>query len=144
MQMRYQDVSVLVVEDDDVDFLCVERCFRRRKLPNPIQRARDGMEALEVLKSNGVRRPNIILLDINMPKMDGLELLSAIRQDAQLHDLVVFMLTTSKSDSDLYQAYYHNVAGYIVKSELDQDFNMLADMLDNYWRVVFLPKETGS
>jgi CheY-like chemotaxis protein len=140
--MKTQPVHLLLVEDDDVDVMAVQRAFRERKLLNPITVAKDGVEALEFMRgANGrapLPRPFVVLLDIKMPRMDGLELLREIRADAELEDVIVFMLTTSKHDEDIAAAYRHQVAGYILKSNAGADFMRLVDLLDAYWKVVEL------
>ncbi|SBW12781.1 Two-component system response regulator [uncultured Alphaproteobacteria bacterium] len=133
-------VNLLLVEDDDIDAIGVERALKRRRIINPLFRARDGIEALEMLRSGRVARPFLILLDLNMPRMGGLEFIREIRDDPALSDTVVFVLTTSKSDEDLAAAYRNHVAGYIVKNEFGDSFSGLVQMLDAYWQIVELPK----
>lgn len=133
-------VNLLLVEDDDVDAMGVERALKRRRIINPLFRARDGIEALELLRTGAVARPYLILLDLNMPRMGGLEFISELRIDPRLANSVVFVLTTSKSDEDLAAAYRSHVAGYIVKSEIGDSFGSLVQMLDAYWQIVELPK----
>jgi CheY-like chemotaxis protein len=133
-------VTLLLVEDDDIDAMGVERALKRRRIVNPLFRARDGVEALELLRSGAVARPYMILLDLNMPRMGGLEFIAEVRQDPRLSNSVVFVLTTSKSDEDLSAAYRSHVAGYIVKSEIGDSFGNLVQMLDAYWQIVELPK----
>ncbi len=138
----YREVTILLVEDDDVDAMAVERALKKLKILNPIVRARNGREGLALLRSaDAVRRPYIVLLDINMPQMNGLEMLAALRADSQLSSAVVFVLTTSKSDEDKVAAYKQHVAGYIVKSQVGDGFLRVMEMLDHYWRVVELPVE---
>ncbi len=98
---QFKEVTILLVEDDDVDVMGIERALRKLKILNHIVRAKDGLEALELLRDpDAVRRPYIILLDINMPRMNGLEMLAELRDDPRLTSAVVFVLTTSKSDED--------------------------------------------
>lgn len=136
-------VQVLLVEDNDVDREAVRRAFRQHRIANPIHAARDGLEALEVLRGDverrALRRPYVVLLDLNMPRMDGIELLRELRADPALRDSVVFVLTTSKADEDRTAAYDLNVAGYICKSDVGTGFIRLVELLDHYWRVVVLP-----
>lgn len=136
---NYQQVSILLVEDDDVDAMSIERSIQQMRLLNPIRRAVDGIEALEVMRDGRLSKPYIILLDLNLPRMGGLEFLKAVRDDEELSDAVVFVLTTSKNDEEIYAAYKKNIAGYIVKSSLSQDFNQVISFLDQYWRLVVLP-----
>ena len=109
-------ITLLLVEDDDVDAMGVERALEKRRIANTLVRARDGIEALEFLRGGKVARPFLILLDLNMPRMGGLEFIRTVRADPELCDSVVFVLTTSKSDEDLAAAYRAHVAGYMVKS----------------------------
>ncbi|MBX3275845.1 MAG: response regulator [Sandaracinaceae bacterium] len=135
-------VQVLLVEDNDVDREAVRRAFRQHRIANPIVAARDGIEALGLLRGERqpkLPRPYIVLLDLNMPRMDGIELLRAIRADRAMHDSVVFVLTTSKADEDKMAAYDLNVAGYICKSDVGTGFIRLVELLDRYWRLVELP-----
>lgn len=135
----YKEVTILLVEDDDIDAKAVQRAFTKLRIANSMHRAKDGIEALEYLENGVVRHPFIILLDLNMPRMGGLEFLSQIRSDKRWSDCVVFILTTSKADEDVLQAYQQHIAGYIVKENLQQGFDELVKLLDHYWRVVELP-----
>lgn len=137
--------NVLLVDDDEIDRETVQRAFRKRQLPNQLSIAQDGEEALAVLRSRpsqgGLRRPYVMLLDLNMPRMGGLELLRELRRDETLHDSVVFVLTTSDAGSDKRAAYAHNVAGYLVKSRLGPGFSELADLLQPYLHAIELPSD---
>ncbi len=141
--MKDSVVSILLVDDDDVDAETVERAFRKAKITNPIYRASDGVEALEMLRGTGGREPipypHLILLDLKMPRMGGLKFLEALRNDPALRENVVFVLTTSAAEQDRLAAYENFVAGYIIKSQAGRDFTALIDLLDIYWRVVELP-----
>jgi CheY-like chemotaxis protein len=136
---EYKEVSILLVEDDDIDAMSIERALKKLRLANPYYRAVDGVEGLAILRNQGVGRPFIILLDLNMPRMNGLEMLVELRKDPKLTDSVVFVLTTSNDDEDRAKAYKEHIAGYIVKSKLDSDFTELLQLLDHYWRLVELP-----
>ncbi len=135
----YKSASILLVEDDDVDAMSVKRAFARMRIANPIIRAKDGIEALEILQGGNIKHPYLILLDLNMPRMGGIELLNHIRNDSKLETSVVFVLTTSKDDEDKLAAYKQHIAGYIVKERLDEGFEELVKMLDHYWKLVELP-----
>lgn len=141
--MKGRTVNVLLVEDNEVDREAVRRAFARHRIANPIIDAIDGIEALDILRgTNGkerLARPILILLDINMPRMSGIELLRELRADPDLHDSVVFVLTTSKSDEDKVAAYDANVAGYIIKSDVGAGFVDLINLLDCYWKIVEFP-----
>ncbi|WP_425404557.1 response regulator [Hwanghaeella sp.] len=138
-----KQATFLIVEDDDVDRMALERAFDKLKILNDRVYARNGVEALDVLRGrNGkerLPRPFIILLDLNMPQMNGLEFLDEVRNDEDLANSVVFVLTTSDADEDIVAAYENNVAGYIVKSDAATGFLRAIEMLEHYWRVVELP-----
>lgn len=136
----YREVTILLIDDDDIDSMGVVRALKRLKILNPVVRARDGAEGLALLRDPlAVRRPYIVLLDLNMPRMNGLEMLKELRSDRALSSSLVFVLTTSKADEDNVAAYKQNVAGYIVKSQVGDGFMRVMEMLDHYWRVVEFP-----
>lgn len=141
--MSTPHLSVLLVEDDDVDAEAVMRSLRRSQVPVDVVWVEDGQEALEVLRGEHsyqtVARPLIVLLDLNMPRMDGFEFLRALRTDPTLHDLVVFVLSTSAADTDRTRAYHENIAGYLVKSSVGTQFARLARLLLTYQATVTLP-----
>ena len=141
--MTSNTVTFLLVEDDEIDIKVITRGFKTLRLGNPIRIARDGIEALDILRgSNGKERistPYLILLDINMPRMNGIEFLEIIRADTRLKRSIVFILTTSASDEDRINAYNHNVAGYLLKSKVKNSFSSALELLDQYWRVVEFP-----
>ncbi|MDB5522240.1 MAG: two-component system response regulator [Rhizobium sp.] len=138
-----KSLNILLVEDDDGDAKAVQRAFAKAKIANPIVRAIDGVEALEMLKGeNGRTRlisPFILLIDLNMPRMNGIQLVKALRDDEDLKHSIAFMLTTSKREEDKIAAYDLNVAGYIVKETAGADFANLVALMDYYWRVVEMP-----
>ncbi|RYZ88117.1 MAG: response regulator [Moraxellaceae bacterium] len=134
-----KEVSLLMIEDDDIDATALKRALSKLKLLNPIYRARDGLEAIEILRSGGIPAPYIILLDLNMPRMNGLEFLEELRSDPTLTQTIVFVLTTSKSDEDILAAYREHVAGYLLKQRMDNDFLQVVSLLNHYWRIVELP-----
>lgn len=135
----YKTASILLVDDDDIDAMAIERALRKMKVANPLFRARDGVEGLRLLREKAVNQPYIILLDLNMPRMGGIEMLQELRKDPLISDSVVFVLTTSKDDEDMLAAYRQHIAGYIVKKSLDSGFDELIKLLDHYWRLVELP-----
>ena len=138
-------IHILLVEDDDVDAEAIERSFLKHKISNPIRVVQDGRQALAVLRGQSgespLTRPFLILLDLNMPRMNGIEFLGELRNDPNLRDSIVFVLTTSDADQDKVASYDQNVAGYIVKSRAGGDFIELITMLNGYWRVVEFPPE---
>jgi CheY-like chemotaxis protein len=136
-------VHILLVEDDTVDVMGLRRAFQQLKITNPLTVARDGIEALEILRGGSDRaplpRPYLILLDLNLPRMNGIEFLHALRADAALRDAIAFVLTTSRVDEDRMAAYQLNVAGYIVKSDLGNEVLRAVRLLKHYWQVVEFP-----
>jgi len=141
---EYREVSLLIIEDDDIDATALRRALQKLKLLNPLYRARDGLEGLDMLRSGVVPKPYIILLDLNMPRMNGLEFLEELRSDSSLTQTIVFVLTTSKSDEDIIAAYREHVAGYLLKQRMDNDFLQVVSLLNHYWRIVELPLTPGS
>tara|TARA_R110001592_G_scaffold240929_2_gene501286 strand:- start:116226 stop:116648 length:423 start_codon:yes stop_codon:yes gene_type:complete len=135
------EVSILLVEDDDVDYMVIKRSFASQRIANPLIRASDGIEALELLRNGTVKHPYIILLDLQMPRMGGLEFLDKIRHDPDLSGSVVFVLTTSKSEEDIAESYGRHIAGYFIKDATGQGFLDIVSLLEGYWRVVVLPGE---
>jgi len=138
-KQNYKEITLFIVDDDDIDAIALERALRKLKLLNTVCRAHDGQEALNLLRAGAVPAPFIILLDLNMPRMNGLEFLQAIREDPALTHAVVFVLTTSKSDEDLVAAYREHVAGYVLKQHMDRDFLEVIGLIEHYWRLVELP-----
>lgn len=136
-------VNLLLVDDDDVAAEAVVRSLRKHTVDFPVTLARDGIEALEILRKThpdlSIEKPYIILLDLNMPRMNGFEFLQEIRNDNQLRDSVVFVLTTSDFDADRTRAYQENIAGYMVKLAVGPQFSKLAALLNDYRNVVALP-----
>ena len=143
MKKCEQVLNILVVDDDDGDAKAVMRAFKKHKTQHNILRAVDGLDALKILKGKDekdkIESPFIMLVDLNMPRMNGVELVAKIREDEDLKDTIVFMLTTSKSEEDIQQAYKYNIAGYIVKQTVGSDFLTLINMIDSYWQVVEVP-----
>ncbi|MFM2485524.1 response regulator [Celerinatantimonas yamalensis] len=133
-------VTLLLVEDDDIDAISIERNFKNQRIANPIMRAYDGLEALELLRNGQVPSPFVILLDLQLPRMNGIEFLDAIRQDIELRHAVIFVLTTSRSEQDILHSYSKNIAGYFVKDEAADSFRDVVKLLDGYWHIAQLPQ----
>jgi CheY-like chemotaxis protein len=136
-------IHFLLVEDDDVEVMAVERAFRTRGFCQSLTVVRDGRAALAALRGEGgqrpLPRPYIILLDLNLPAMSGLEFLRELRRDTAHRSAVVFVLSTSNAEPDRRGAYDQNVAGYVPKSEVGHDFAAMADLLQCYCSLVRLP-----
>lgn len=133
-----EDILLLLVDDDDIDVEGIERAFKKNKIANPIMRARDGLDALDLLE-NSIKQPYVILLDLNMPRMGGIDFLKAIRQHPIHQHAIVFILTTSNADQDIAATYQEHISGYFVKSEMGANFFEFAKLLDEYWKMVKLP-----
>jgi CheY-like chemotaxis protein len=143
MNDQTKPVKILLVEDDSIDVKAFQRAMSKLKINNPVQVARDGVEAWEYLQESvangGEETPSLVILDINMPRMNGLELLSKLRADNNLRHLIVFMLTTSNDEKDKFEAFDMNVAGYMLKSDMGNSFIRAVELIDSYWRVVEFP-----
>jgi CheY-like chemotaxis protein len=141
--MNPSAVTILLVEDDDIDAETVARGLAGAKIVNPLVRVRDGVEALDALLGrNGKQKlqpPYLLLVDIRMPRLDGLGLIREIRRNQTLQRTIIFVLTTSASDRDRIAAYDEHVAGYIVKSNTQDQFLRLARMLEYYLLIVEQP-----
>lgn len=133
-------LNILLVEDDEVDVMNVQRSFKKNNISNPLYVAGNGVEALEMLRSGSVPSQNrLILLDINMPKMNGIEFLRALRADPALRTSPVVVLTTSNDDKDRLESFQLNVAGYLLKPVTFNSFVDLMLALNKYWMLVEMP-----
>jgi CheY-like chemotaxis protein len=133
-------LNILLVEDDEVDVMNVQRAFRKNNIANPLFLAGNGLEALEKLRDGKIPRDRrIVLLDLNMPKMNGIEFLRTIRADQELKLTPVIVLTTSNDERDRIEAYNLNVAGYILKPVTFGNFCEVMAALNKYWALVELP-----
>jgi CheY-like chemotaxis protein len=132
-------LNILLVEDDEVDVMTVQRAFRSGKITNSLYVASNGIEALAMLRGNleqpSVIPPNrrIILLDLNMPGMNGLEFLRELRSDATIKYIPVVVFTTSNEERDRIETYSLNIAGYILKPATFERFMEILVTLNNYW-----------
>jgi CheY-like chemotaxis protein len=139
-----QQLNILLVEDDEVDVMNVQRALKKNNSDSTLYRAANGIEALAMLRTNSkiITDDNsrlLILLDLNMPKMGGLEFLKELRADPTLSKLPVVILTTSMQDSDLATAYQYNAAGYLIKPITFSSFVEMIDILTRYWSMSELP-----
>jgi CheY-like chemotaxis protein len=138
-----KNVQLLHVEDDDICLMGLNRAFKVAKIANPASFAHDGIEALEMLRGTNGRprlpRPFLILLDLNMPRMNGIEFLQELRKDEELKKSIVFVMTTSDADEDKVKAYNLGIAGYILKSNPANAFLEATALLNIYLRVIEFP-----
>jgi CheY-like chemotaxis protein len=133
-------LNVLLVEDDEVDVMNVRRAFKKNHIANPLWVAGNGLEALEVLRSDRMpRERRLVLLDLNMPRMNGIEFLRELRADPELQGTPVVVLTTSGDERDRVEAYNLNVAGYILKPVTFINFVEAMATLNKYWTLVEMP-----
>lgn len=138
-------ISLLHIEDDNVDKMVVERVLRKLNQVSHLHHAPNGEEALHLLRGSEGRQklspfPQVILLDINMPRMNGLEFLAELRKDPALKHLSVYMVTTSNDEADVKGAHEYNVAGYILKPVDIQQFENTFRILGSYWQICEFPQ----
>jgi CheY-like chemotaxis protein len=138
-----ETATILLVDDDAIDVAAIRRAFRKLEIVNPIAVARNGIEALDMLRGeNGqakLETPFLILLDLNMPRMGGIEFLKELRADLELRRTLVFVMTTSAAEDDRERAYEYNVAGYVLKDRPGQTFLQSIAALESYWSAIELP-----
>ena len=138
--MDDRELNILLVEDDQVDVMNVQRAFRKNNISNPLWVAGNGVEALDKLRSGEIPQSRLlVLLDLNMPRMNGIEFLRNLRADPELRALPVVVLTTSDDERDRVEAYHLNVAGYIVKPVTFVNFCDAMATLNKYWSLVEMP-----
>lgn len=142
--MEDKQTSILLIDDDEVDVMTVKRALKKNNITNPLYVATNGLEGLAMLRGHempkmlpGLRR--LILLDLNMPKMGGIEFLRELRIDPELKPIPVIVLTTSNEDKDKVEAYNLNVAGYIIKPVTFSKFVEAVATLNKYWSISEMP-----
>ncbi len=143
--MKPVAITILLIEDDEVDVMNVKRAFKKNNIINPLYVASNGLDALSMLRSKNDEPPTIpvtnllILLDLNMPKMGGIEFLQEMREDPTLKTIPVVVLTTSNQEVDRVEAYQFNIAGYIVKPVVFSKFVETMAILNKYWTICEMP-----
>ena len=139
--MKFQHRPILLIEDNPMDEDLTRRAFARRKVINPIEVARDGEQALEYLTrwEAGNPLPVVILLDINLPKVNGLEVLSQFKASRFAHKVPIIVLTSSAEDQDIQTAYQLGANSYIVKPVDFEKFLEVAGQIDLYWNMINMP-----
>lgn len=137
--MKKQE-TILLVEDDTVDQMTVKRALRDINITNPLKITNNGEEALEYLRNEKNEIPGIILLDLNMPKMNGVEFLKIAKNDSRIKRIPVIVLTTSKEDRDRINTFDLGVAGYMIKPVDYMQFVEVIKTINLYWTLSELPK----
>ena len=132
--------AILLVEDDRVDAMTVKRALKEIKVSNPLHVVGNGEEALEFLRDDKIPMPGIILLDLNMPRMNGLEFLKVAKQDDRLKQIPVIVLTTSMEDRDRLESFNLSVAGYMIKPVDYIQFVEVMRAIKLYWTFSELPR----
>jgi Response regulator containing a CheY-like receiver domain and an HTH DNA-binding domain len=127
------------VEDDNVDAMTVRRALKDLNVPNGIVHQLDGEDALKYLRASDNKRPCVILLDLNMPRMNGIDFLKIIKNDDELKKIPVIVMTTSKDERDKMESFEFSVAGYIIKSTDYKKFVESLKILNLYWTLSELP-----
>ncbi len=138
--MRIADKPILLVEDDQVDVMTVRRALQEIHVTNPVLNSENGEEALKFLRDPANDKPCIILLDLNMPIMNGIEFLRVIKQDQLLKRIPVVVLTTSEEQPDKIKSFDLGVAGYMAKPVDYHQFVELMRTLDAYWTISEVPQ----
>lgn len=134
-----QPLEILLVDDDDVDAISVQRAFKKSNRHEELTRKRNGLEALNYLRSRSNQCSLIVILDLEMPMMNGFEFLKTLRKDSDLKSTVVFILTTSSCNQDIQKAYENYVSGYICKDNVGKNFERLMSLINGFGQVVSLP-----
>jgi DNA-binding response OmpR family regulator len=132
-----------LVEDDEVDTMTVQRAFKDLKVTNELVHRINGEEALKYLRAEDSQMPCVVLLDLNMPKMNGVEFLKISKEDKKLKKIPVVVLTTSKEEHDIVESFELSVAGYIVKPVDYKRFVEAIRAIDLYWTLSELPVNEG-
>jgi CheY-like chemotaxis protein len=130
---------ILVVEDDDVDVMTIKRAFKDLSVENQLVNTSNGEQALEYLKTDGNKEPCVILLDLNMPKMNGIEFLTIVKTDMTLKKVPIVVLTTSNQQQDITECFKLGAAGYMVKSVDYDKFVETIRAVNLYWTISELP-----
>ena len=133
-------LNILLVEDDEVDVMNIRRAFKKGNITNPLFVAGNGIEALEALRGDEIPKSRrLVLLDLNMPRMNGIEFLRELRADPELSPTPVVVLTTSDAERDKVEAYNLHVAGYLLKPVTFGNFCETMASLNKYWALVEMP-----
>lgn len=137
--MRVKNKPILLVEDDQVDAMTVKRALKELHVTNPLTHVENGEEALDHLRNPASERPCIILLDLNMPRMGGIEFLQVIKHDEVLRVIPVVVLTTSEEQQDKVESFSLGVAGYMAKPVDYHQFVEVMRSINTYWTLSEMP-----
>jgi CheY-like chemotaxis protein len=138
--MKFSDKPILLVEDDKVDVMTVRRALNDIRVTNPVVNLENGEEALQYLRDPASEKPCIILLDLNMPIMNGIEFLQVVKHDAPLKRIPVVVLTTSEEQQDKVNSFDLGVAGYMTKPVDYRQFVEVMRTIDAYWTISEVPE----
>jgi len=142
-QPEAEPITVLLVEDDPGDVVLIQEAFEHNKVRNSLHVVGDGVEAMEFLRTPGNNRPDLILLDLNLPRKDGREVLAEIKADARLRTIPVVILTTSRAEQDILRSYELQANCYITKPvDLEQFMTVIRSIEDFWLTIVTLPRAT--
>jgi CheY-like chemotaxis protein len=130
---------VLLIEDDKVDAMTVKRAFKDLNIANPLVHTLNGEEALEYLKNQENKKPSIILLDLNTPRMNGFEFMRIVKVDDKLKGIPIVVITTSREERDKAESFKLGVAGYMLKSVDYKEFVEIIRTISTYWTLSELP-----
>lgn len=134
--------SIIIVEDDPVDWTMIGEAFEDAGVENPVIHLLDGVALLKHLRDPATDKPGLILLDLNMPKLNGFETLQCIRADPALRHLVVVIMTTSHAEVDVFKSYNNGANSYIVKPLTFKGLVEAITVIEQYWvKIVSLPKD---
>ncbi|MFZ0034278.1 MAG: response regulator [Sedimentisphaerales bacterium] len=140
--MPQQDIKpILLVEDDTVDAMSVKRAFEHLHIKNKLDLVGNGEEALEYLRNKDNAKPQIVLLDLNMPRMGGIEFMKIVKADNDLKKIPVVILTTSKAEQDRVETFKLGAAGYVMKPMDHEDFIVMMDKIHQYWEMTLFPED---
>lgn len=144
-EIQGKPIEILLVEDNEGDVFLTKKVFEKAKVQNTIKVAKDGEVALRMLKESGACKPDIILLDINLPKKDGKQVLDEIKKDPNLKAIPVVILTSSKAEKDILETYNLHANSYIIKPVTLEKFGEVATIVENFWfGVVALPPHAAA
>jgi CheY-like chemotaxis protein len=129
-------LNILIVDDDEVDIMAVQRTLARARIGNAVTIARNGLEGLEILRSGNLPEPRLVLLDLNMPSMNGIEFLEELRSDPDLTGQPVIVLSTSRDEKDRLAAFDLHIKDYLLKDKVQDELVSLLIRHAPYWRIV--------